>query len=161
MRRWQLSKKDRKKLLAEIARLYPRLSIDPDTRIEKLVEDDITLYLFNGEAWFFEHEGRLIPHLQMLLRRGYQGWLPYIVVDEGAVKPISRGADLMRPGVLRFEGDFQRGDILVIVEPSRGLPLAVHEALVSREEAEAMEKGRITKSIHHVGDRVWKLAKQV
>ncbi|NOZ89266.1 MAG: DUF1947 domain-containing protein [Crenarchaeota archaeon] len=161
MRRWQLSKKDRRRLLERLHQLYPAMELPREARIEKLVEEDITLYLLDGRPWLIELEDKLIPHLAWLLPDRYRGVLPYIVVDEGAVKPISRGADLMRPGVLRFEGDYGEGDIVVIVEPGRLLPLAVHEALLPRSEAERMEKGRITRSLHHVGDRFWKLGQQV
>ncbi len=161
MRRWQLSKKDRRRLLERLHRLYPAMEPPREARIEKLVEDDITLYLLDGKPWLIEVGDKLVPHLASLLPNRYRGVLPYIVVDEGAAKPISRGADLMRPGVLRFEGDYGEGDIVVIVEPSRLLPLAVHEALLPRSEAEKMEKGRITRSLHHVGDRFWRLGQQL
>jgi PUA-domain protein len=165
MRRWQLSKRDKKDLLASLKLRYGEmgglLSRLKDSRVEKLVENDMVLYLVDGKAAFIELDsGLIIPHLLLLLDRGYS-WLPYIVVDEGAVMPISRGADLMRPGVLEFHGNYRQGDIIVIVDPNHRLPLAVHQALIGRVEAEALQKGRISKSLHHVGDKYWKLAKSI
>ena len=164
MRRWLLSKKDRKKLYRELKQHYPGFDPSQYDRIEIVVEDDVELYLFDSIPAFIRDKGvaggKPIPHLLFLLRRGYS-WLPSIVVDEGAVRPISRGADLMRPGVVEFRGDFDKGDIVVVVERSRGLPLAVHEALMGREEAEAAERGRVSKSLHHVGDRYWKLGENL
>ncbi len=159
MRRWVLSKRDRRRLSARLAELYPGFSLEAD-RVEVVVEDDVTLYLFDGLPAFFEVGDRPLPHLLFLLRRGYS-WLPSIKIDQGAVRPISRGADLMRPGVVEIRGSFSPGDVVVVVEPSRGLPLAIHEALYSSDEIKAMEKGRVARSLHHVGDRIWKLAENL
>jgi PUA domain protein len=157
MRRWTLSKKDARALLSKIKQAFPHHRPDAG-RIEVVVEENIKLYLFEGKPTFVEDEGRLFPHLKALIPNLYRGWLPYIVVDEGAVAPLSRGADLMRPGIVRVEGDFEKGDVVVIVEPTRLLPIAVHEALFSRSELEPMERGRVTKRLHHVGDRYWRMA---
>ncbi len=160
MRRWVLSKKDRRRLREAVEKQLPGLVV-PD-RVEVVVEDGVKLYLFEGIPALIEDEGlgRLVPHLMYLLRRGYD-WLPAVVVDEGAVKPISRGADLMRPGIVEVRGRFGKGELFVVVEPSRGLPLAVHEALFSSEDVLAMERGRVSRCLHHVGDRYWRLGQQL
>lgn len=160
MRRWLLSKKDRRRLREAVERELPGLEVPG--HVEVIVEDGVKLYLFEDIPALIEDEelGRLVPHLMYLLRRGYN-WLPVVIVDEGAVKPISRGADLMRPGIVETRGQFGKGGLFVVVEPSRGLPLAVHEALYSSEEVLAMEKGRVSRSLHHVGDKYWKLGQQL
>ena len=160
MRRWRLSKRDRKRLAARLAELYPRLPLDPKTEIELVVEDDIKLYLLEGMPWMIEVGELLVPHLLYLIKRGYKGWLPSITVDQGAVRPISRGADLMRPGIIEMD-EFKTGDVVVVVEPTRKLPLAVHQALYSSTEIASMEKGRVSKSLHHLGDRYWKLGEKI
>ncbi|NPA04610.1 MAG: DUF1947 domain-containing protein [Crenarchaeota archaeon] len=160
MRRWVISKSERKRLLERLSSLYPGLGIGRDARIEVVVEEDVKAYLIDGIPAFYEAgDGTLIPLLFYLLKRGYRGWLPYIVVDEGAVRPISRGADLMRPGIVEVGGDFDRGAIVVIVDPNHRLPLAVHRSLYSSEEIKAMERGRVSKCLHHVGDRYWRMFK--
>lgn len=165
MRRWVLSKKDKKLLFEEIARLYPGVSLSEDAKVEVVVLENVELYLFDSIPAYMklrqENRVLLIPHLKYLLRINPRGWMPVIVVDEGAVKPILRGADLMRPGIKRIEGVFKAGNILVIVEPSRSLPIAVHRALYSTEEIQSMEKGRVTKSLHYVNDEYWKIAERV
>jgi len=163
LRRWLLSKKDRRLLVKTIRELYASFNPDRYSRIEIVVEDDVKLYVFDGIPAFIEARElgeRSIPHLLFLLRRGYD-WLPSVIVDQGAVRPISRGADLMRPGIVEIRSDFRKGDIVVVAEPTRGLPLAVHEALYDSSEIRAMEKGRVTRSLHHVGDRFWKLAEKI
>lgn len=158
MRRWILSKKDRKQLVKKLAELYPHLDVSFIDSVEIVVEDNIRLYIVNGIPAFIDIDGMLIPHLKLLLRHGYREWLPYIVVDQGAVRPISRGADLMRPGIQEIPTEFERNSVVVIAEPSRQLPLAVHQSLYSSQEIAAMEKGRVTKKLHSLGDRFWKFA---
>ncbi len=162
MRRWVLSKKDKRRLFERLRRLYPRLELRRDARVEAVVVEGVEAYMVDGVPAFYEAEGGLlVPLLFYLLRRGYEGWLPYIVVDSGAVKPISRGADLMRPGIVEVGGVFREGDVVVVVEPTRRLPLAVHRALRGSAEVEAMQRGRVSRCLHHVGDRYWKLFKSL
>ncbi len=160
MRRWVLSKKDRKKLARSLSECYPRFSLKNYDKVEVIVEGSTRIYMLDGIPAFIEDPAlgtKPIPHLVFLLRRGYE-WLPAITVDEGAVRPISRGADLMRPGIVDIRGAFAKGEVVVVAEPNRGLPIAVHEALYSSEEIREMEKGRVSRSLHHIGDRFWKLA---
>ncbi len=137
--------------------MYGSQVVREDDRLEYLVEDDIEIVLCNGVPMLIRIGGRWVPHLKMLLKEPDRFHIPKIIVDEGAVKPIARGADLMRPGIVRVEGEFAAGDVVVVCEPTRALPLAVHEALYSLEEVMKMEKGRVTKRLHHLGDRYWKL----
>jgi len=163
LRRWPLSKRYKKKLIEEVKNVYGVRSewlvnlLSSASTIEKVVEDDIEMYLVDRLPALIRVGDTIVPHLKLLLRKGYD-WLPYIIIDEGAVRPISRGADLMRPGVVSFVGDYNKGDIVVIVDPNHKLPLAVHKALTSRKEAEGLEKGKIAESLHHVGDKYWKLS---
>lgn len=66
----------------------------------------------------------------------------------------------MRPGIIEMD-EFKTGDVVVVVEPTRKLPLAVHQALYSSTEIASMEKGRVSKSLHHLGDRYWKLGEKI
>ncbi len=160
VRRWILSKRDKRRLIEGIKALYGTELITKNDTVEIIVEDDIKLFLVNSAPAFIEVEGKIVPHLKFLLRNGYR-WLPSIIVDEGAVMPIARGADLMRPGIVKINRAFDKGDIVVIVEPNKLLPLAVHEALYSSTEIEGMSKGKVTRSLHHLKDKYWRLAENL
>ncbi len=159
MRRWQLSKRDRRRF-AESIRSFG-FQLNPDSKVEVVVEEGIEMLVIDGLASFIKLGDTYIPHLKLLLKKPDAVKLPRIVVDEGAVMPIARGADLMRPGIVSVEGEFEKDSIVVVVEPSRGLPLAVHRTLYSSGEILSMEKGRVTKRLHHLGDRFWKLAERL
>ncbi len=163
MRRWKLSKKDRKRLIETILSKWPNAPISNNDDIEVVSdkrEGVEELYLINGKPAFVKIGDKLVPLLNYLLEAGVE-WLPRIIVDEGAVRPITRGANLLRPGIVAFEGDFRRGDIVVILEPLKRIPIAVHEAVVDRGEAESMEKGVVAKKLHYMGDRLWKYARKL
>jgi len=67
---------------------------------------------------------------------------PTVTVDMGAVKFMCKGANLMRPGIKKFT-EFEKDQIVCIVEESQHKFLAVGKALVSSSELETMEKGEI------------------
>ena len=158
MRRWVLSKKDKKKLLKKIKEELPLLDINivKEGTVEYLTENNIEMILVDSIPAFILLNNRIIPHLKFLLNKGVE-WLPVVKVDEGAVGPISRGADLMRPGIVEIKNKFGSGDIVVIIEPRRELPLAVHEALFDSETIIGMKRGKVSKRLHHIGDMFWRL----
>ena len=87
--------------------------------------------------------------------------LPAMIVDMGAVPHIVNGADVMRPGIKDFRGEFNEGDFVVVRDERYLRPLAVAIALVGLEECKAMRRGKVAKNIHHVNDRIWKLMRRI
>jgi len=79
----------------------------------------------------------------------------------GAIKFLLNGADVMRPGVRKFDDWGPPGKMLVVREEEKGRAIAVGRAKVSSEEARDMTKGPCMSNIHHVGDRYWNLYKTV
>ena len=68
----------------------------------------------------------------------------------GAVKFVCNGANVMRPGITKFSGEFKAGQIVCITEESRNTFLAVGLASVPSSEALTMKKGQILENIHYV-----------
>jgi PUA domain protein len=83
---------------------------------------------------------------------------PYVMVDMGAVKFMCKGANVMRPGIKKHS-DFQKDDIVCIIEESHHKFLAVGKTLVSSQEMETMEKGEVIKNLHYVSDKFWEVGK--
>ncbi len=159
-RRYMLSKKERRKLVEEIGRVFPGLAISRRSRVEVFEDKGIgRIYIIDDvPALISPPSGGLIPHLKYLLSKGYY-WLPYVVVDMGAVKPLLRGADLMVPGIRRVHGVFNIGDIVVVVDEKYGKPFMVGRALVSSDKIVSGEvsRGRALENLHRVGDRYWRV----
>jgi len=86
---------------------------------------------------------------------------PSATVDEGAIKFVLNGADIMRPGIKSFDKWGESGSVVIVKEEKKGRVIAVGRAAVSSEEAATMTKGVCLRNIHHVGDKYWTLHKQV
>jgi PUA domain protein len=85
---------------------------------------------------------------------------PTVTVDMGAVKFMCKGANLMRPGIKKFT-EFEKDQIVCIVEESQHKFLAVGKSLVSSSKLETMEKGEIINNMHYISDRFWETGKTI
>jgi len=85
---------------------------------------------------------------------------PKIVVDMGAVKFVCNGATVMRPGVKNYS-EFEKDQIVCVVEESRNKFLAIGRSLVSSKDMATMTKGEVVKNLHYVSDRFWEAAKEI
>jgi len=85
---------------------------------------------------------------------------PNVMVDMGAVKFMCKGANVMRPGIKKFT-EFEKDDLVCIVEESRHKFLAVGKAMTSSTELENMEKGEVVKNLHYVSDKFWEIGKTI
>ncbi len=161
-RRWFLSKKDVKVLKKSITQQYPSIPLE-FKRVEKIVDRDVGVILVvDNIPSLYLYGDKYYPLLTLLLMKGYE-WIPYVVVDMGAVKPLLRGADVMAPGIRGVYGEFSIGDPVVVVEEKYRKPFVVAKALVSASELRAMvvRKGRVLENIHRIGDRLWKFVKKL
>jgi len=106
-------------------------------------------------------ENRLVPVLYEDFNPGVGVSLPSLIVDKNAVPHVSNGADVMRPGVVLVDGSFKRGNLVVVKDQTYHKALAVAEALEDSERIEAAERGKVAKSLHYVGDKVWKVVASI
>ena len=83
---------------------------------------------------------------------------PSVTVDVGAIKFMCKGANLMRPGILKFS-EFEKDKLVCITEESHGKFIAIGKSTVSSTELEGMEKGEVIKNIHYISDRFWETGK--
>jgi len=155
-----LSKRETSMLVERIRSLYWGEVLRGKIRnAMEIREDEIKLYRI-GELVVGEIDEKLYPviherNLEALDR------LPSMIVDMGAVPHIVNGADVMRPGIKDFRGEFNEGDFVVVRDERNLRPLAVAIALVGLEECRAMKRGKVAKNIHHVNDRIWKLMRKI
>jgi len=77
-----------------------------------------------------------------------------VVVDSGAVRFIANGADVMSPGIVNADPDIKEGELVVVMEEKHKKPLAIGRAMIPG--AEMHGSGKAVKSLHHVGDEIWK-----
>lgn len=152
----QLSKSDVEKINQEILQQLGKADFFGKKDQLMLVETNNILFIVKDNTpYFFYREGKLVPTLKLLL---LQPFLKQVVVDMGAVKFVSSGADVMRPGIVELEQSIKKDELVVVVDQNHKKPLCVAKALFPGEEIFTMKQGKVLKNLHWVGDAVWQLA---
>jgi PUA-domain protein len=154
-RRYPLKTKEAKQILQQAS---STLGLDLEgiyggKAVVEVVESDVGLiYLLSGKPALVKLGEKILP---TLLFSEFASKAPKIVVDMGAVPYVCKGADVMAPGVTRIEGDFIKGDFVLVVDLKFGKTLAVGESLMDSETAKVIKKGPIVKTLHFVSDKIW------
>jgi PUA domain protein len=125
--------------------------------IEVAETDFANIYLINGKPLLAKVEGKILP---TLLFNELSNLLSKVVVNMGAVPRVCNGADVMAPGIVRFEGKFQKGDFVLVVDEKHGKPIAVGKIIYDSDEAEKIKRGPVVKNFHFVGDKIWNFIKR-
>ena len=121
-------------------------------------EIDDNASLITGEEFSAIKLGEI--YIPFLSETGLLERFPKIVVDMGAVKFVCNGATGMRPGIKNYS-EFEKDQIVCVVEESRNKFLAVGRSLVSSKDMTTMAKGEVVKNLHYVSDRFWEAAKEI
>jgi len=159
MKKWVLSKHDS---LGLIEKMESSLGVDlnltrsSQARCEEPKEGVIFAHF--GDLVFVQATGQYIPFL------GSQGALslfPAATVDEGAIRFLLNGADVMRPGVKSYDQWGGSNRIVVVKEEKKGRAIAVGLSMLQSESMAEVSKGTCLKNVHHVGDEYWNLYKTV
>ncbi|AXV36851.1 MAG: RNA-binding protein [Methanobacterium sp. BRmetb2] len=150
-KRYYLKKKKLKELqkkLGEYAKLIPAKS-----KVEEIETDIYQFILVDGEPLIIMLEGEPLPTLKAALKLDIIQ--DYAVVDMGAVKFMTKGADVMSPGIVDADKNLKEGDIVFVVDEQHKKPLAIGRCLISGEEMIENDKGKAIKTIHYIGDKIW------
>jgi len=129
-----------------------------EVKVELVKMDFGEVFLVNGKPSLFKIEENLYP---TLLFEEIFKLTPRVVVDMGAVRHICNGANVMAPGIIRFEGDFIKGDLVFVVDEKYGKPIAVGEVFYDSADAVKVKQGVVVKNVHFVGDKIWKSLKEL
>ncbi|MHC1570683.1 MAG: RNA-binding protein [Methermicoccaceae archaeon] len=154
-KRQVLREKHKRRMLSELEPYLPEVSLE-DAKIE-LVELDGSMFdvlAVDGEPLLLVRDGRVVPSLRGALKYGVGRG--EVVVDSGAVRHVVNGADIMAPGVVSADPSIESGDTVFVKEQAHGRFLCLGEALVAGSQMVG-KRGKVIKSLHHVGDDLWKL----
>lgn len=114
------------------------------------------VYLIDGAPMFLGLGEEVFPTLlNKVLEK-----LPTLTVDRGAVPHLCNGADLMAPGIVKITGEFQAGEVVVVVDAIYSKPIALVKTLYSSREISEKRQGKVAHNIHYVGDAFWEAFKQ-
>jgi len=160
LKRWVMSHHDSRDLIEEIrAKLSVDLELPRSSQVACVEPSEGTTFVTLERRYVFVQTGdELIPFLGS---REAISLFPSVRVDEGAIKFVLNGADIMRPGVRSFDEWGEAGRLVAVREEKRDRAIAVGRAVVTGEEMAKMDKGPCLRNLHHLGDRFWNLYKLV
>ncbi len=128
------------------------------TNMEVAETDFGEICLINGKPLLFKIGEDVFP---TLFFKEIFALRPKVVIDMGAIPYVCNGADIMAPGIVHFEGEFGKGDIVYVVDEKHYKPIAMGEILYDTESAKSVKQGVVVKNIHFVGDKIWNFAKNL
>ncbi len=160
MKKWISSKHDSRDVIEKIQTfLSINLDLSKSAQVENFEPEEGARFVVVDEKFVFAaKDDGFFPFIgcQPLV-----DLLPAVRIDEGAVKFIINGADVMRPGVVSYDEWGEASKLVVVKELKKGRAVAIGRALIGSAEMRAMGKGACVKNLHHVGDRYWSLYKQI
>lgn len=152
--RVQLRKNVKNKMLKDLVSTFgEELSYLEDKTLEKITLEEYSLILVDGKPLLFEIEGHVFPTVRGALEMELQKRV--VIVDKGAIRFVSNGADIMAPGIVGADPEIKEGDLVIIVEETHQKPLAIGKAIMGGSEMVEATSGKAIKSISHVGDKLW------
>ncbi len=153
--RRHLKDKESRQLLKEFTERFPSSEplLKSISSFEEIVVNDGTVFFADGKPVILRTPSGLLPSLKF---EELINAFPKIIVDMGAVAHVANGAQVMRPGIKEFKGDFAKGDLLVVVDEKFGKAIAIGVAEMDSATMKSMNKGRVVTNMHYVGDELWK-----
>lgn len=154
MKRYVASKSDSRDFVEKVQTSSGiKLDVPRSAQVEIIEpEPGLRFLVINGRYTFVDKDGSMIPAV------GSQptlALLPSAYVDDGAIKYILKGADVMRPGIVRYDPWGPKEVLVAVRDAAKERGLAVGRATVSSDEMAALTKGVSIKSLHHAGDKIW------
>ncbi|MGM5482164.1 MAG: PUA domain-containing protein [Nanobdellota archaeon] len=155
MKKKILRKSEIREINAQLTEKYGwKNFFDRKDTIEKI---DNWLIVKNDDALFFYQNTEIIPTLRQCLKNCP---LKEVIVDMGAIRFISGGADIMKPGISQINQEIKKEDYVVVKDIQNEKPIAIAKALYSAEDIKKMENGKVLMNLHYAGDEIWNFNKQ-
>jgi len=148
-----LLRKASEKLKVDLERI-----LDVKANVELVETDFAEIFLINGRPLLVKVEEKIVP---TLIFNELLASTPKVVVDMGAVPHVCNGANIMAPGIIRFIGEFRKGDFVSVVDEKHGKPIAIGEVVYDVDAAKEAKQGVVVKNIHFVGDKIWNFVKEL
>ena len=151
--RHRLKARDIRKYQDELKTIFNEVFFSEKSSIETGDLDGTFIIIVDGELCFMYHNDKIVFTLHGLNK--YKPKKNFVVVDMGAVKFVTNGADVMAPGVIDADSDILEGNQVWICDEIHHKPLAVGIALVNGEQMISQSQGKVINTIHYVGDDLW------
>lgn len=148
----RLSKSEIRELNKQIKQLYKIENMFNKKDAIDLYEDKEFKFIIKDKPLFFYVNDKPIPTLHLLLQNQI---LKHIEIDMPAIKFITNGADVMRPGITFIDEGIEQNELITIADETHKKPLAVGIATLNTEELKKAKTGKVIKNVHYIGDKIW------
>ena len=152
--RHRLKARDIKQFQDELKKTFTNDFFNEKSSVETGDFDDQTLIFVDGEPCFMFYEKKIVITLHGLNK--FKPKQKFVVVDMGAIKFVTNGADVMAPGIVDADIDIDENDQVWICDEVHNKPLAIGIANMTGEQMIAEKKGKAITTVHYVGDYLWK-----
>ncbi|EQB60607.1 rna-binding protein [Vairimorpha apis BRL 01] len=130
---------------------------DKDYNLVKL-KNRSNLIVREKIAILFYFNGMYIPTLKFLNEESFE--FPVVYLDEGAVNPLQRGANVMAPGIYKYfkqsQGDFKKNDIVIVNILKQGI-FAIGQAIIDKTTINKDKIGEAICILHIKSDDLYNL----
>ncbi len=153
--RHRLKERDVKELSADLLTRFGNDFLKGKVAVDTGSVEEFTVLLVEDSMDFMMYDNKVVFTLQGLIK--HQPKAKYVVIDMGAVVFITKGADVMAPGISDVDLMIQKDDFVWICDEKHRKPLATGIALMTGEEMKTKKPGKAVKTLQYVGDRFWLL----
>ncbi|MDR0778266.1 MAG: RNA-binding protein [Methanomassiliicoccaceae archaeon] len=153
-KRKRLRAKEVKAYSQELEELLGIKAFTADDAVDLAESSEFNVIFVNGEILAMVYGSKTFLTVRGILK--YRPQKLFVTVDMGAVPYVTNGADIMAPGIVDADTGIKEGDIVWIRDVKNLVPLAIGVAAVSGEELKKGGKGKVIRTIHNVGDKLWK-----
>ena len=151
--RHRLKSKEIRGVVETLEKEFDEVFFDDKATVEIGDVDDTRFIFVDGQAVLMYIEDKLC-----LTIKGIELFKPkdrFVIVDMGAVKFVTNGADVMAPGIIDADKNIKENDFVWICDERNKKPLAVGFAVLSGEDMINADSGKAVRIIHYVGDTLW------
>lgn len=153
-KRKRMREKDVKALREELNTLFSVETFGEKDVVDIAESSEFNVVFVNNSILALVYQDRPFLTIRGLLKYRPESYA--VTVDMGAVQYVTNGADVMGPGIVGADDKIAEGDLVWIKDIKNNAPLAVGVALRDASGLKRKEKGKAIKTIHYVGDKLWK-----
>ena len=153
--RHRLRRKEIKKIADEIAAALGVKTFDEAAAVDMADAQKLEVVIYENAVIGVVLEGKAFLTVRGLLR--WPASRRFVSIDEGAIRFICNGADVMGPGITGADPAIQAGDTVFVRDAKHQKPLAVGKALVDGPTLDSKAPGKVVKNLHYIGDELWNL----
>ena len=153
--RHRLRRKEIQNIADEIEAALGVKTFDEDAAVDMADAQKLEVVIFDNVVIGVILDGKAFLTLRGLFR--WPAAQRFVSIDEGAIRFICNGADVMGPGITGADLAIQAGDNVWVRDAKHLKPLAIGKALVDGRTLASKAPGKAVKNLHYIGDELWNL----